>query len=60
MARRTVTLADVAAEAGTSTATASFVINDIPGKRISDSTRDRVRTVAERLGARARALRGDY
>lgn len=50
MARRTVTLADVAAEAGTSTATASFVINDTPGKRISDSTRDRVRTVAERLG----------
>lgn len=46
-ARRKVTLADVAAEAGVSLATASKALNNQP--RVSDSTRAKVTTVAKRL-----------
>ena len=55
-----VTLADVAAAAGVSRTTVSWVLND-RARRIPDSTRCRVRAVAERLGYRpnrvARQLR---
>jgi LacI family transcriptional regulator len=40
----------VAAEAGVSPTTVSQVLNDVPGARISDATRERVRRVAKRLG----------
>ncbi|GAA3396013.1 LacI family DNA-binding transcriptional regulator [Cryptosporangium minutisporangium] len=53
------TLADVAAQAGVSTALASIVMRDAPGA--SDATRRRVLDVADRLGyhpdSRARLLR---
>ena len=39
------TIRDVAREAGVSIATASYVLNDKPGK-VSDETRARVRAVA--------------
>lgn len=42
--------ADVAAEAGVSRTTVSFVINNTPGKNISEVTRQRVLSAAERLG----------
>lgn len=55
------TIRDVAREAGVSIATASYVLNDKPGK-VSAETRSRVQAVAERLGYRlhpgARQLRG--
>ena len=55
------TIRDVAREAGVSIATASYVLNDKPGK-VSEETRARVRAVAERLGYSlhpgARQLRG--
>ena len=55
-----VTLADVAAAAGVSRTTVSWVLND-RARRIPDSTRRRVRAVAEQLGYRpnriARQLR---
>lgn len=54
-----VTLADVARAAGVSTATASVALNNKPG--VSESTRDRIRGIAEALGYRpssvGRALR---
>ena len=59
--QRRITSADVAREAGLSRATVSYVLNDTPGQKIPESTRARVREVAERLGyapsAAARALR---
>jgi LacI family transcriptional regulator len=45
-----VLLKDVAAHAGVSVTTASHVLNDVPGKRVSDDTRDRVRSAAAELG----------
>lgn len=45
-----VSAADVAAEAGVSRTTVSFVINNTPGKNISETTRQRVLSAAERLG----------
>ena len=55
------TIRDVAREAGVSIATASYVLNNKPGK-VSSATRDRVLLVAEQLGYRlhpgARQLRG--
>lgn len=55
------TIRDVAREAGVSIATASYVLNNKPGK-VSSATRERVLLVAEQLGYRlhpsARQLRG--
>ncbi len=62
MARRRVTSADVARRAGVSRTTVSFVLNDVPGVRISEETRRRVLEAARELGytpdAAARALAG--
>lgn len=56
-----VTSADVARESGVSRTTVSYVLNDKDGAAIPESTRQRVRDAAERLGytpsAAARALR---
>jgi DNA-binding LacI/PurR family transcriptional regulator len=53
---------DVAALAGVSTTTVSFVLNERPGASISPATRDRVRAAAAQLGyqphASARGLAG--
>lgn len=53
------TLADVAREAGVSTALVSIVMRDVPGA--SDATRERVRSIADAMGyvrdERARKLR---
>ncbi|WP_067471668.1 LacI family DNA-binding transcriptional regulator [Actinomadura hibisca] len=58
---RPATSTDVARLAGVSQATVSYVMNDAPGVKISDSTRERVRQAAEQLGysphASARTLR---
>ena len=55
------TVRDVAAAAGVSQATVSYVLNDTPGQKIPDETRERVRQAASELGyvphAAARALR---
>ncbi|SFR78434.1 DNA-binding transcriptional regulator, LacI/PurR family [Agromyces sp. CF514] len=48
-----VTAADVARSLGISRATVGFVLNDTPGQKISDATRDRVIAEARRLGYRA-------
>jgi LacI family transcriptional regulator len=50
-----VTLSDIAREAGVSAATVSLVLNDRPA-RITDGTRDRVRSIAASLGYRPNAL----
>lgn len=56
-----VTLADVAARAGTSTTAVSLVLNDRPGTRLSEATSERIRQAATELGYRpnqaARSLR---
>ncbi|MEV2278085.1 LacI family DNA-binding transcriptional regulator [Nocardiopsis sp. NPDC049922] len=56
-----VTSADVARLAGVSRATVSFVLNDTQGHRVSEQTRERVRSAARQLGyvpnAAARSLR---
>jgi LacI family transcriptional regulator len=56
-----ISIKDVAQRAGVSVTTVSHVLNDAPGKRISDETRARVRQVAEELSYRpngmARSLR---
>ncbi|MFJ9949615.1 LacI family DNA-binding transcriptional regulator [Kitasatospora sp. NPDC091207] len=55
------TSADVARLAGVSRATVSFVLNDTPGGRVGEQTRQKVRAAAEELGyvphAAARSLR---
>lgn len=60
-AARRATSADVAREAGVSRATVSYVINNVPTRRISPATRALVLDAAQRLGhvpdASARALR---
>ncbi|WP_037175623.1 LacI family DNA-binding transcriptional regulator, partial [Rhizobium sp. Pop5] len=45
-----VTMMDIAAAAGCSQAAVSFVLNDTPGTRISQQTRDRVWEAARALG----------
>lgn len=56
-----VTLEDVAQASGVSRATVSYVLNDTPGRAISERTRELVHETARRLGhvpnAAARALR---
>ncbi|MEU9133140.1 LacI family DNA-binding transcriptional regulator [Kitasatospora sp. NPDC048540] len=56
-----ITSADVARAAGVSRATVSFVLNDTPGARVSETTRAKVLAVAQELGyvphAAARSLR---
>lgn len=51
-----VTLQDVAREAGVSIATASWAVNDNKNVRIPESTRKKVRKVAEDLGYRQNAM----
>ncbi|WP_149205175.1 LacI family DNA-binding transcriptional regulator [Actinotalea subterranea] len=53
---RRVTITDVAARAGVSVATVSYVLNDKPGAKITPATRDRVRAAASALGYRPNAL----
>lgn len=53
---RSVTIGDVAKLAGVSVATVSFVLNDKPGVRLTDATRERVWAAAEELGYRPNAL----
>ncbi|MFE1835670.1 LacI family DNA-binding transcriptional regulator [Streptomyces sviceus] len=59
--RRRATSGDVAREAGVSRATVSYVLNDTPHQKISETTRRRVWEAATRLGyapsAAARSLR---
>lgn len=52
-ATKRVTAADVARSLGVSRATVGFVLNDTPGQKISDATRERVLAEAKRLGYRA-------
>lgn len=60
MAKKRTTLKQVAARAGVSPTTASFVLNDVEGSNISEATRERVQSVARELGyvasAAARSL----
>ena len=49
MKRRKVSAADVAREAGVSRTTVSFVLNNTPGKSISEDTRQRVLNACQRL-----------
>ena len=51
-----ISIKDVALRAGVSVTTVSHVLNDAPGKRISDETRSRVREVAEELNYRANGM----
>ena len=48
--QKRVSAADVAAEAGVSRTTVSFVLNNTPGKNITEATRQRVLSAAEQLG----------
>jgi LacI family transcriptional regulator, galactose operon repressor len=50
MSQAKVSIKDVAAHAGVSVTTVSHVLNDTPGKRITETTRDRVRESAAELG----------
>lgn len=52
-ATKRVTAADVARSLGISRATVGFVLNDTPGQKISEATRERVIAEAKRLGYRA-------
>lgn len=55
------TITDIARQAGVSTATVSYVLNDTPGTRIPEATRRKVTEAADELGyvphASARSLR---
>jgi LacI family transcriptional regulator len=51
-----ISIKDVAAAASVSVTTVSHVLNDVPGKRITAVTRDRVRAAAENLGYRPNAV----
>jgi LacI family transcriptional regulator len=48
--QKRVTAREVAEAAGVSRTTVSFVLNDVPGMRISEETRQRVLQVAQQLG----------
>jgi DNA-binding LacI/PurR family transcriptional regulator len=50
MANRRITAKDVAAQAGVSRTTVSYVLNNVEAANISEETRQRVLTVAEELG----------
>ncbi len=50
------TLRDVAERSGFSITTVSHVLNDVPGKRIPDATRERVRAAAAELSYRPNRL----
>lgn len=50
MKKKRVSAEDVAREAGVSRTTVSFVLNNTPGKNISETTRQRVLSAAETLG----------
>ncbi|TCO32867.1 LacI family transcriptional regulator [Kribbella steppae] len=50
MSQRKVSIRDVAAHAGVSVTTVSHVLNEAPGKRITDATRARVKQSADELG----------
>ncbi len=50
MKRRRISSEDVARKAGVSRTTVSFVLNNTPGKQISEETRQRVLRAAEELG----------
>ncbi|MFP4377371.1 MAG: LacI family DNA-binding transcriptional regulator [Spirochaetales bacterium] len=50
MSKRVVSAVDVANAAGVSRTTVSFVLNNTPGKSISESTRQRVLSAARELG----------
>ena len=50
MTQRRVTIKQVAEAAEVSITTVSHILNDVPGKRIREETRARVRDVANRLG----------
>lgn len=56
-----VSIKDVARRAGVSATTVSHVLNEVPGKRVSDDTRERVQSAAGELGyvpnGMARSLR---
>lgn len=52
-AAKRVTAADVARSLGLSRATVGFVLNETPGQKISEATRERVIAEAKRLGYRA-------
>jgi LacI family transcriptional regulator len=60
--RLTITIRDVAREAGVGLMTVSRVINGVPGRKFSEATAERVRKAIERLGYEpnqvARSLRG--
>ena len=60
MARKRVTIRDVADRAGVSPTTVSFVLNDVQGPNLRDETRRRVLETARELGyvpsAAARSL----
>ena len=60
MPKKRTTLKQVAAKAGVSPTTASFVMNDVSGSNISEATRERVQSIARELGyvasAAARSL----
>jgi LacI family transcriptional regulator len=50
------TIKDVAERSGTSITTVSHVLNEVPGKRVSAETRQRVRRAAQDLGYRPNQL----
>jgi DNA-binding LacI/PurR family transcriptional regulator len=50
MMRRVVTTLDIAREAGVSRTTVSHILNDQPGINLSTKTKERVLTIARRLG----------
>jgi LacI family transcriptional regulator len=50
MASARIKISTVAAAAGVSVTTVSHVLNDVPGKRVSEQTRRKVREAADRLG----------
>ena len=51
-----VSIRAVAAAAGVSVTTVSHVLNDVPGKRVSERTRELVRATAEQMGYRPNQL----
>ena len=58
--KRPVLIKDVAAKAGVSMTTVSHVLNDVPGKRISDETREQVRAAASELGYQPNGLARNF